>query len=372
MVLYLKSHFFSKTNLQIDNMAETNLSAYANSCAEYLRTFVIGPIVQHLGSKGIQVTVEELSGVLQLPAARSPAMPAPAVPGMGFGGPVPHMAAAVAPTSGRKTTATSTPIPGRNCMYQFKRGENKGKYCGKDTAPGMDYCNACLKSRKGLSATAHGAMPGVAPGAGAIPGVPPGYSAPAPAAQAQAQGGSLSVVPYDESRGLFREPNHGFIVYQVSPGVIAVIGRLIESENRLVPLTEQEKVTAQAIGLVLADTPASAPSAAPAPAAAYAPAPAAPAPAAAYAPAPPAPATVPSAVPSAPAPVHSAVPQIPTAQPGLVPTGQPALPTIPPLGGSSQSSTPTISPVKTPETPQSGAGTPPGVPQIPSIPQINM
>lgn len=326
-------------------MADNNLNAFTNSCAGYVHTYILAPIVQHLVGKGYQVSLEELAGVLQLPATRAPAtpvIPGPAVPIMAFGGAVPPMAAAVAPTTARKNTATATPVAGRTCMYQFKRGENKGKYCGKATGPGMDFCNACVKSRKGLATTgAAGAVPGIAPGTGAIPGmagVPQGYAAPV-AGAAPAQGGALSVVPYDEARGLFREPNHGFIVYQVSPGVIAVVGRLIEAENRIVGLTEPEKLTAQNIGLVLAETQQAAAPVAAVPAIPVAAVP-----------------TVPvAAVPAIPA-VPAAVPQIPTAviQPGLVHTGQPALPTISPLAGPAPAVTPT------------------GVPQIPGIPQINM
>lgn len=311
-------------------MAETNLNAFTNSCAGYVHTYILGPIVQHLTGKGYQVTLEELAGVLQLPANRAPVMPAPAVPTMAFGGAVPPMAAAVAPTNSRKNTATATPVVGRTCMYQFKRGENKGKYCGKATSPGVEFCNACLKARKGLTAGGAGTVPGIAPGTGAIPGmagVPPGYANPTVPAAAPAQGGQLSVVPYDEAKGLFREPNHGFIVYQVSPGVIAVLGRLIEAENRIVNLTDQEKITAQNIGLVINDTQQPAAAAVPA-----------------------IPAVPVAAVPAVPA----AVPQIPTAviHPGPIHTGQPTLPTITPLA--------------------IPAGTPTGVPQIPGIPQINM
>lgn len=338
-------------------MAETNMNAFTNSCAGYVHTHILGPIVAHLTTtRGYQVTIEELAGVLQMPttrAAATPIMPAPAVPAMAFGGAVPPMATAVAPTTARKNTATATPVVGRTCMYQFKRGENKGKFCGKATAPGSEHCNSCLKTRKNLQQTiaAHGAVPGAAPGMGAIPGMaglPPGYTGPSPVvpatATASAQGGQLSVIPYDEVRGLFKEPNHGFIVYQVGPGVIAVIGKLNEAENKIGPLSEQEKITAQTIGLVIADaqgtTTTTTQTAFPVPQ---------------FAP----------AVPQVPAvPTVPQVPQVPAGtptaviQPPLVPfttagTGQPALPFITPLAA--------------PAMPAQG-----GVPQIPGIPQINM
>lgn len=307
-------------------MADTNLQVFVNGIATYLSTNIFPAIVQGMAGKGVHTTVEELMGMTHTPALRaqiSPMMQTPTVPAMAFGGAVPTMTPTVAPTTARKTTATAAPVPGKTCTYQFKRGENKGRFCGKATAPGTEYCNGCLKTRKNLQKelAATGTMPGMAPSVGAIPGMTgiPGYNAPNPMVPqtnvAPAQPGSLSVVPYDESRGLFREPNHNFIVYQVSPGVIAVLGRLIDSENKIVALTPQEQQTALSVGLVLAANDA---------------------------PAVPAVSTV-QPVPAVP---HAAIPQMPQQV-----SNQPALPTITPL-------------VQTQQTT--------GVPMIPGIPQINM
>ncbi|CAH6420585.1 Hypothetical protein HVR_LOCUS1229 [uncultured virus] len=343
-------------------MAETNLTAFANGVASYLSSIIFPAIVQGFAAKGVATSVEELLAMTQTPAARAPAtpvMPAPAVPTMAFGGAVPPMATAVAPTTARKNTATAAPLAGRTCAYQFKRGENKGKFCGKAVAPGSEFCNQCLKTRKNLGApAAGGAVPGAAPGMGAIPGMaglPPGYTAPIAAqpatATAAAQPGQFTVAPYDEARGLYKDPVNNFIVYQVREGVIAVIGYLVETEtpHRIAPLSDAQKLTAQNIGLILGEnqqgTAPAQPAAAPAPATI-----------------PQIPAAQPAAIPQIPAAVPAA---IPTAQPGaviqptnpLVGTGQPALPTIAPLAG-----TPTI-PAAVP------AG---GIPQIPGIPQLTM
>jgi Meckel syndrome type 1 protein len=332
-------------------MADTNLNAFVNSCAGYVYTYILDPLAQGLAQKG--VTREEMAAILQLPAARvaaTPIVPTPATPGIAFGGAVPAMAQALAPTAARKNTATATPVQGRTCMYQFKRGEKRDMYCGKATAPGSDYCNGCLKTRKNLTkGIAAGSIPGAAPTAGAIPGMagmPPGYAAPVPAAAAgggAAQQGQLNVVPYDEARGLFREPSNGFIVQQVQDGVIAVLGRLDEAANKIVPLTPQEQVIAQGIGLVVNQTAALA---APAPAPAPIPAvPMAPAPA------------IPTAViATAPTPMIPAIPTAAVIQPHLAGTGQPALPVIPPLAAPAAVPAMITSPV----------------PQIPQIPQIPM
>ena len=34
------------------------------------------------------------------------------------------------------------------CRFVFKRGRDKGKYCGGGTAEGQDYCNFCLKNTR--------------------------------------------------------------------------------------------------------------------------------------------------------------------------------------------------------------------------------
>lgn len=324
-------------------MAETNMNAFTTSCAGYVHTYILGPICQHLGTKGIQTTVEELAAVLQLPAVRAPStpmMPGPAVPSMSFGGAVPSMAPTVAPSASRKSTAIDTPVAGRTCAYQYKRGVSKGKFCPKAPAPGSDFCNTCLKQRKNLHKETS-AAPGAAPGMGlpGAAGIPAGYIPPTSAVagndMAPSQPGQLSVVEYDASRNLYREPNHNFIVVETSPGVVTVLGRINEIGGELFPLTDQEKVTAEAIGLQVATQNAS--------------------------PAPqnnPPPAYVPPAIPSMPTAIPSmpALP-VPTQQliqaPPAIPTG-PVMPVIPSLSGAVMGESL------------------PSIPQIPGIPQIQM
>jgi hypothetical protein len=276
------------------------------------------------------------------------------------------MAPAVTPNN-RKTAATNVPVAGRTCMYQFKRGENKGKFCGKATSPGSEFCNTCMKTRKNLAKEmAAGGIPGAAPAMGAIPGMaglPQGYAP--PAAQTQTQPGQLNVVPYDEARGLFLEPTHHFIVTQVSPGIIAALGRLVEATNEIVPLNAQEQSVAQSIGLSLGAAPQTNTATTPPPVPAVAPSPVPAIPAVAAIPAIPTVAAVPAiptvaAVPAIPTAagvpaIPTAVPAIPNIQQGLAPTGAPALPVIAPLAG---------------QPPQSPLPAAAGVPQIPGIPQI--
>lgn len=345
---------------QIITMADTGLNVFVNGVASYLSSVIFPSIVQGLLAKGVNVTVEELMAMTNTPAIKTsttPHMPAPAVPSVAFGGAVPPITSSVAPTNNRKPAPTSAaPVAGRTCSYQYKRGVNKDQFCGKGVAPGSQFCNSCLRSRKNIGGGAGSGVPGVAPGVGAIPGMaglPSGYNAssaatnpPSPSAT-----GSFSVVAYDESRNLYKDPQNGFIVTQVREGVIAVIGYLLEAENRIVPLTEQQKLVAQNLGLQLADTkqssnqsavtipqiPAAAPSIPQIPTAA------------------PSIPQIPTAVPSTVAPqVPAAIPSLPQQIPTVNKDALPQIPTV--------TSFPSVPPL-------SGAQS---LPSIPDIPQLNM
>lgn len=369
-------------------MSETTLNTFTNGVASYLFSCIFPSIVQGFAAKGVTTSVEELLAMTNTPSVRQGLNSVAAMP---FNGAVPGMAPAI-PPSKRKTNTTTAPVVGRTCTYQFKRGDYKGNFCGKVTSPGNDFCNGCMKTRKNLNKdAAAGVLPGAAPGAGSIPGMaglPPGYSAGLPtgyAAPVQAtpdasQGGQLSVKPYDEERGLYIEPVHGFIVFQVSPGVIAVVGCLNKATNMIVSLTPQEQETARGIGLVINDTVTQTFTAgASIPAVPVAPS---------------FPSAVPSipSVPSFPNAVPNGIPAIPSVVPSIpnaIPNGIPAIPSVNNMGAYAQT-VPAI-PVGLPQqTDLMGTGQPPlpiiqplsGVPQantptlgagtIPAIPQINM
>lgn len=303
-------------------MADTNLNNFVNGVASYLASSIFPSIVHGLASRGVTTSVDDLLAMTNTPSVRpQPAIPAPAVPAMPFGGgAVPSMAPTVSPAS-RKNTATAAPVVGHTCAYQFKRGEKKNLYCGKPTAPGSEYCNTCLKSRKNLPKEAGGAVPGAAPAVPGMSGLPSGYSAPVPNAQ-PADNSQLSVVEYDVDRNLYREPINNFIVTPDGNG-ITVVGRLDEVKNQIVALTAQEQVVAQSIGLSLAaGTPP---------------------------------------VAAGPAPV--AQPAIPTAQvPQAVAPQVPAIPSVP---------VPQVPVAQVPAIPAIPTGPAPQVPAIPTITQLN-
>lgn len=244
-------------------MTESNITTFINGCSDLLTNTIIDPIVQYLQSKDIQVSVEELKQVLNLPTTvRSTYIPAPtshvSTMPMAFGGAVvPPMAASVAPTNLKKNTTTNPQSStGQSCVYQLKRGAQRGAYCGKQVVAGSEYCTSHLKRpslvKEGM--IRNGALPGVAPSMGSIPGmsgVPSGYTPPSQSNQSTSS--SLTVVPYDESRGLFKEPVHSFIVCRTDDGRVICIGKLIEDDNQIVPLNETEKITALNLNLVVND-----------------------------------------------------------------------------------------------------------------------
>ena len=286
-------------------MSETNMSAFVNGYASLVNSYVLVPVVQHLQSRGVQVTAEELSTVLQLPAQRAnpAAYPTTGAP-LAFGGATPLLSPSVAPTKS-KPRAPAVVTPGtRLCEYKYKRGNSRGDTCGKPTAGGA-YCNTCLKSRKNLTDTGPGATaPGVAPAMSGIPGAP-GMAAVDPNA---GQVKELAVEEYDKSRNLFREINTNIMIHQDGEHLVA-IGKFSFEENKILPLSPSDQQQAISIGLAVHNM-------------APVPAPQAPVPVAPLAPV--APAAVPHAqAPFMPAAVPQAqVPHMPSAVPSAVPQAQ--------------------------------------------------
>lgn len=228
-------------------MAQTNtsLSMFAAACGDVAVRVIVTPIVNHLASKGINVSVEELVSVLQLPRND---LTAGGVAAMAFGGVAPPISGGGGSSKSRTSTASEKPIPG-GCIYAYKRGENKGKVCNKAVEPGSQYCKQCGK-RKNIQKD--GAAGGVAPALGAIPGAAPGYGAPQyPPAQQDAPG-KLSVKIWDQERNLYIEPTTNFIVTTLEGGGVTVVGVLVG--NEIMPLSEDQKRVAANKQLMVRDT----------------------------------------------------------------------------------------------------------------------
>ena len=111
-----------------------------------------------------------------------------------------------------------------HCIYQFRRGGNKGLFCNKPVAPGNNYCSNCIKTHKNL-----------------------GLEDLVINSEPTTKSGQLNVVIHDSERGLYRDPNTNFIIYQLKSGIPAVIGKL--DNHTIISLTDNEIQMAQVIGL---------------------------------------------------------------------------------------------------------------------------
>jgi len=233
-------------------MSDSVLNSFVDACAGNVVTNILPHVVQYCNEQKGSITVEGLVSYLKLPMIKTTYTGASPVPASPFGGVVPQMLPSSS-SSSKKQVATATPQPGKACIYQYKRGDNRGKFCSKPTSPGLDFCAQCLKTRKNLQKDGAVNVSGIAPGLST--GLP-GYNPPVPASvsdSGEVQNGGINVVEFDESRGLFKEPVHGFIVKQAANGAILVIGKLSEDgeSQEIVPLDEQEKNYAKSIGLIL-------------------------------------------------------------------------------------------------------------------------
>lgn len=204
-------------------MAETPLSTFTKLISDFLANSILPSIVKGLKAKGIEVTVDELMLMIQRPNDGSTVVNPP---------------------------SSNLILPSKGCIYQFKRGENKGKLCGKPVSPGFDYCSTCLKSRKSIKKTITETPKVISKEV-----LQETLSLEEKLSQSQdVQVEQVNVTPYDESKGLFREINHGFIVREASSGVVIVVGKLEEGTNNIVPLNEQEISIAKKIGFVIEET----------------------------------------------------------------------------------------------------------------------
>ena len=228
-------------------MSETNMTAFVNGYAGLVNNYVITPVVQHLASRGVQISTEELMNVLQLPAQR--AVPTGIYPNTGaplaFGGAAPMMSPSVPPTKSKPRAPASIPPGAKLCNYKFKRGGSRGQDCGKATAGGS-YCNGCLKSRR-VGDDGGATAPGVAP-AGGIPGALNANVA------VNAAPVELAVEVYDQPRNLYRDTNTNIIIHQNEEAtVLTAVGVHSDAENKMVPLTPAARQQASAMGLTVPD-----------------------------------------------------------------------------------------------------------------------
>jgi hypothetical protein len=150
----------------------TNLNAFTNSMPSYIFTYILGPVIDHLRSKGVDVTLNELAAVLSLPPAR--VLPAnisasyPASSSLPTSSPSTGDSAKVnKEKKGSKKPTLDAFVKDVTCQYKFTRGANPGKYCGNSVKSGDKYCDPCKKSHKSLR---EGEVKGEVAAAGWAPG----------------------------------------------------------------------------------------------------------------------------------------------------------------------------------------------------------
>jgi hypothetical protein len=139
---------------------------------------------------------------------------------------------------GTPETSTGKPfIEGKSCRHFYEKGAvNAGKYCGRDVVKGTFYCsNKTHKDKENKQKV----NPGVAPVVETVQ-------------KEEEDNGGLQVKWYDKERGLLEETTHHFIVKEEGEDVIVCYGKLYP-DNTIKPLTENEKIIAKALGIIIPD-----------------------------------------------------------------------------------------------------------------------
>ena len=146
------------------------MDPFTANFVNYLRTSIFPGIITGFANKGHVVTEDELLAMIQQAGLSTPPMVASVTS-------IPGEARTVKPKSTKTSYVIDSIEPGR-CHYQFSKGDNRNKYCGKVTAPGSDYCATCLKNNKTLikQLTSNG----IVPPSTTVPSTIPGYGPPQP------------------------------------------------------------------------------------------------------------------------------------------------------------------------------------------------
>nr|WIL04069.1 transcription factor TFIIE beta domain-containing protein [Cedratvirus lena] len=98
----------------------SNLDSFQNSFNSLVTNTVLTPIVEHLKSKEVDVTLEELLEILQIP---------------------PPLVKST-PLSSSVSRPTKVAREG-GCIYTPEKGHNPGVPCGKAVLEGEEYCKTC-------------------------------------------------------------------------------------------------------------------------------------------------------------------------------------------------------------------------------------
>lgn len=166
--------------------AMNNETTFFNGVSSLVRESILRPIVDHLAGKGISVSVDELSGVLKLPASTSslPMSQMPSLPSIHPVGTAPPSIATLPglgmpmgmpqPTGkrGGGKKANTAPVPAsERCQYIFTRGRNRGHQCDSRAEAGQPFCSGC-KNKKSAQQQLQNGGSSAAPSTSTVPGLP--------------------------------------------------------------------------------------------------------------------------------------------------------------------------------------------------------
>jgi len=157
---------------------------------------------------------------------------------------------------GRKKAPRDPNAP--TCVYQFQRGNKKGQVCGEQVAqdgrPGAEeYCKNCLKKKTVQNRINSGSSSK----SSVQPPVLPGGMVSVPEQSSSSAENTIDAVPIDGHNDLFMDLKNNFILKQYEDGSLVALA--VEEKGHQRDLTAEEKVTAQALGLCILDTPSPAP-----------------------------------------------------------------------------------------------------------------
>lgn len=218
---------------------------------------------QHLSqwladNKDIEISPEELSSAFDiefkvrntgLPQAANVATQMPNIPGYYAGATPPKR------RGGRRKKVVDPNAP--RCSYLFTRGKKVGKECGEpalnDGSPLSDqYCKQCIKKTAVKKLISEG---GTGTSSNTVkPPMLPGNRVAIPDTEKEPAASNVDAVPIPGTDNLFKLTNGDFIVQRQADGGIVAIAK--EDENgQQRPLTMDEKIELQAIGISVLASP---------------------------------------------------------------------------------------------------------------------
>jgi len=244
--------------------AVSNETAIFQGLSDLLRKYVIQPIVDHLATKGIQVSADELAESLKLPASQTSTSVVPAMPSVSSVPPslsgVQGLGMPVSSRRGGKKNSNAPVTPERRCIYIFTRGRNKGRQCDAAAEPGGVFCSSCKgkKSAQQQLQNNGGAVPQTSQFSGQmVPPLPgcgsmPTQSAPPPV-PTQDNKLNLSVVQVKD--GLFYHPKYMIALRNLgdSTGRMLAIGVYDPQTGDVTTLTPEKIEICKELGIAYVD-----------------------------------------------------------------------------------------------------------------------